>query len=135
MYTITEQQASELLSRCGALNEITTSAVFTRIEALVRQTAANNRLSDDEINELYALLRQSAESEAMKNGEIAPNWDDEPQKARVETESRKERNLQNHLLLCNRSSLRTIEAMRQYIKLITVPVIAKELMPENKPGR
>ena len=52
MVHITEQQASELLSRCETLREITSPAVFTRIDVLVRQAAANNGLSDDEVKEL-----------------------------------------------------------------------------------
>jgi DNA-binding transcriptional MerR regulator len=135
MVHITEQQVSEFLSRCETLREITSPAVFTRIDALVRQIAANNGLSNDEVKELYALLRQSTEIGTIKSEEVAPDWDDAPRKEHVETEHRKERNLQNHLLLCNWSNLRTIEAMRKYIKSITTPAIAKGLEQANKPGR
>ena len=123
MFMVTEQHALELRKRCEAIKEISDPAIFAQIEALVQQAVTVGQLSDSNINKLYELLYFvviANYSDLNDESEIQFKQESKTQEKQIDYEQRI-RDIRNHLLLCNRANIRTLDALRNCLKLIANP--------------
>lgn len=132
MYQVNEQQAAELKLRCEAIRECAEPAVFARIEAIARQAEASGQLADEEVNLLYELLDRVAVDSQPEREEVCDEWEDAPKKKAEDTsEAQRERDIRNHILLCNRVNPQAVKAMRRCVRRIALPAKGKGLSREH----
>ena len=135
MYHISEQQALELSRRCNAIKNVSDPVVFSQIEALVQQAVSTKQITNDEVNQLYELLNCAVVinySEQEEDKDVVQNEWDKPFNSDMnqDNEEAKLRDRRNHLLLCSKANLRTIETIQDCIKLITVTGMRNVLTQE-----
>ena len=109
--------------------------VFSQIEALVQQAVSTKQITNDEVNQLYELLNCAVVinySEQEEDKDVVQNEWDKPFNSDMnqDNEEAKLRDRRNHLFLCSKANLRTIETMQDCIKLITVTGMRNVLTQE-----
>ena len=127
VFPVSEQQAFELEKKCKDIKEDIDLDIYKRIKAIVNRAQVNHMISDDEVNQLYELLNRAVR---MKRDESCAEekqnvWEGEiPKKNEVnekDISDIQKKNVNYHMLLCNRANLRTIESLRRCIKHIETP--------------